>query len=459
MITLDKVYKLLPPVQNKRVLTKESQSTKDIIEQVLEQHKQNVKDAKKIAHLFDAGNAYGTCSNIWDFLKYKVPYKVEPSEKQTTKTLSRIIYDAKRGAGNDCKHYSGFTGAILDALGYKFKYRFAGYSDYINTPTHVYCICTQNGNTIYVDAVINGFDVEKPYKLKIDKEMSLYKLSGLEDTQQIGGFWDWAKKTVDNGFAYVNKNVPVLKKVADVAGDVAQKVKDFALTSSLMIPRNAFLLLLRFNVRGWATGLKNKTYNDLEWWAKYFGGERPKLMETIKLGAKEARILGINDNDMLFPSQVGFIGEPLTIAGALAAAVPIISKVESILDKAQKVADKGQNLYNKAENVANKGQNLFNKAASTADIVNEASKNFEKTTGINPKDVIWKKDAGKTGDKNGISKDDFKPVDDATAKQVALAVTQKRGEQTGIIPKIDNKMLLIGGGLALAGIYFATKKR
>ena len=112
MISLDKVYKLLPPVQNKRVLTKESQSTKDIIEQVLEQHKQNVKDAKKIAHLFDAGNAYGTCSNIWDFLKYKVPYKVEPSEKQTTKTLSRIIYDAKRGAGNDCKHYSGFTGAI-----------------------------------------------------------------------------------------------------------------------------------------------------------------------------------------------------------------------------------------------------------------------------------------------------------------------------------------------------------
>jgi hypothetical protein len=445
MITLDKVYKLLPRVQNKKVLTKESQSTKDIIEQVLEQHKQNVKDAKKIAHLFDAGNAYGTCSNIWDFLKYSVPYKVEPSEKQTTKTLSRIIYDAKRGFGNDCKHYSGFTGAILDALGYKFKYRFAGYSDYINTPTHVYCICTQNGNTIFVDAVINGFDVEKPYKLKIDKEMSLYKLSGVNDTQQIGGFWDSITKAVDNGFAFVNKNVPVLKKIADVAGDVAQKVKDFAFTTTFAIPRGAIILLLRYNVKGWATGLKNKTYNDLEWWAKWFGGERPALMDAIKDGAKKPRIMGIDDNEMLIPSQVGGIGEPVTITSALAAASPILLKINSILSTAEKVA--------------NKAEGIVNKATTTATTVTNAVNNFQKTTGVDVKDVIWKKDAGVEATKNSLSKDDLKPVDDATAKQVALAVTQQRGQQAGFLPKLDNKMLLIGGGLALAGIYFATKKR
>ena len=445
MISLDKVYKLLPPVQNKRVLTKESQSTKDIIEQVLEQHKQNVKDAKKIAHLFDAGNAYGTCSNIWDFLKYKVPYKVEPSEKQTTKTLSRIIYDAKRGAGNDCKHYSGFTGAILDALGYKFKYRFAGYSDYINTPTHVYCICTQNGNTIYVDAVINGFDIEKPFKLKIDKEMSLYKLSGIDyDTAQIGLF-GFLKRAVDNGFAFVNKNVPVLKKIADVAGDVAQKIKDAAFTTTFAIPRGAIILLLRYNVKGWATGLKNQTYNDLEWWAKWFGGERPALMDAIKDGAKKPRIMGINDNEMLYPNQVGGIGEPVTITSALTAASPILLKINSILSVAEKVA--------------NKAEGIVNKATTTATTVSNAVNNFQKTTGIDVKDVIWKKDAGAEATKNSLSKDDLKPVDDATAKQVALAVTQQRGQQAGFLPKIDNKLLLIGGGLALAGIYFATKKK
>jgi hypothetical protein len=445
MISLDKVYKLLPPVNNKKVMTKESQTTKDIIEQVLEQHKANVKDAKKIAHLFDAGNAYGTCSNIWDFLKYKVPYKVEPSEKQTTKTISRIIYDAKRGAGNDCKHYSGFTGAILDALGYKFKYRFAGYSDYINTPTHVYCVCVENGNTVFIDAVINGFDIEKPYKLKIDKEMSLYKLSGIDyDTQQIG-FLSFIKKTVDRGFAFVNKNVPVLKKIADVAGDVASKVKDYALTSTFAIPRNAVILLLRYNVKGWATGLKNKTFDELEWWSKWFGGERPKLMDAIRDGAKKKRIMGISDNEFLIPSQVGGIGEPVTISAALASASPIIVKITNFLTAAEKVAAKAEG--------------IVNKATTTAATVNNAVNNFQKTTGINVKDVIWKKDAGTTGTKNSLSKEDLKPVDDETAKKVALEITKQRGQQTGIIPKLDNKMLLIGGGLALAGIYFATKKR
>jgi len=446
MISLDKVYKLLPPAKNIKVMTKESQTTKDIIQQVLEQHKQNVKDAKKIAHLFDAGNAYGTCSNIWDFLKYQVPYKVEPSEKQTTKTLSRILYDAKRGAGNDCKHYSGFTGAILDALGYKFKYRFAGYSDYMNTPTHVYCVCTQNGNTIYIDAVINGFDIEKPYKLKIDKEMSLYKLSGIDyDTQQIGGLWSWAKKKVDRGFAFVNKNVPALKKIADVAGDVAGKIKDFGLTSTFAIPRNAVILLLRYNVKGWATGLKNKTFNDLEWWSKWFGGERPKLMDAIRDGAKKPRIMGIDDNEIIYPALVGGIGEAVTISSALASATPILVKITAFLAAAEKVADKAQGLAKKAE--------------TTTKTIDNASKNFKSATGVDVKDVIWKKGEGTTGTKNSLSKEDLKPVDDETARKVALEITKQRGQQTGVIPKLDNKMLIIGGGLALAGIYFATKKR
>jgi hypothetical protein len=447
LISIDKVYKLLEPAKNIKVLTKNEQSTKDIINQVLEQHKANVKDAKRIAHLFDAGNAYGTCSNIWDFLKYQVPYKVEPSEKQTTKTLSRILFDAKRGAGNDCKHYSGFAGAILDALGYKFKYRFAGYSDYINVPTHVYCVCTENDNNIYIDAVINGFDIEKPYKLKIDKNMSLYKLSGVDyDTQQIGGLLDWAKKTVDKGFAFVNKNVPALKKVADVAGDVAGKIKDFGLTSTFAIPRNAVILLLRYNVKGWATGLKNKTFDELEWWSKWFGGERPKLMDAIRDGAKKKRIMGISENDILIPSQVGGIGEAVTISSALASATPILVKITAFLAAAEKIADKAEGIAKKAE--------------TTSKTIDNASKNFESATGVNVKDVIWKKAAGTTGDKNSFSKDDLKKVDDETAKKVALEITKQRGEATGVIPKIDNKLLLIGGGLALAGVlFFATKKR
>jgi hypothetical protein len=186
MVTLNEVYQLLPAALNRKVMTVKSQSTKDIIAQVLEQHKTNVKDAKRIAHLFDAGSAYGTCMNIWNFLNYNVPYKVEPSDRQSTKTLSRILYDAKEGRGNDCKHYSGFTGAILAALGYKFKYRFTGYSNYIPTPTHVYCVCTENkNNEIIIDAVLSGFDIEKPYKLKIDKSIINF-IASIGYTKEFG---------------------------------------------------------------------------------------------------------------------------------------------------------------------------------------------------------------------------------------------------------------------------------
>jgi hypothetical protein len=320
VISLNKVDSLLDSANDKNVLTKKHQTTNDIINQVLEQHKSNTIEAKKIAYLFDAGNAYGTCLNIWNFLKYNVPYIVEPSNRQTTKTLSRMLWDAKRGLGNDCKHFSGFTGAILSALGYKFRYRFTGYSNYIPTPTHVYCVCNEKNKEIVIDAVLSGFDTEKPYKFKIDKTMSLYKLSGVEDEQLIG------KVNFKKTFNAVKKSV---KQGANFAKNAAEKVAKTvvqgAKTYSLAIPRNAFILLLRFNVKGWATGLKNQTFDQLNWWTKW-GGDRTVLMNAIREGAKNKRILGIDENEVLIPSMVGGIGEAVTIASALATATPIIVK-------------------------------------------------------------------------------------------------------------------------------------
>ena len=429
MISLNEVYRLLPPALNKKVLTKKQQSTKDIIAQVLEQHKANVKDAKLIAHLFDTGNAYGTCLNVWNFLKYNVPYKVEPSDRQSTKTLSRILYDAKQGRGNDCKHYSGFTGAILEALGYKFKYRFTGYSKYIPTPTHVYCVCNENNNEIVIDAVLSGFDVEKPYKFKIDKNMSLYKLSGIDtEDAAVGNIFSRAWKSVKSA----------AKSVAKTVGEIADKVKQGALTGGLAVPRNAFLLLLKYNVHGWATGLKNQTFDQLVWW-KNLGGDRAKLQEAIRVGAKQKRILGYRDNDILIPSQVGAIGEPVTIAGALASAAGIIAKVESILDKAEKASKK-------AEGIVDKG-------SKTIESVDKAKKAFESTTGVKVNDIIWKKEEGKTGSKNSIDSNDFRKPTDKEANDVAAALVNK-GKGSSF-----NKMYLIGGAAAIAAVVLLSKRK
>jgi hypothetical protein len=456
---INEVYNKLTPAKNVSKMMIANQSTNDIIKQVLAQHQENKIEAKKIAHMFDGGNLYATCENIWNFLKQNVPYQVEPSSKQSTKSLARILYDAKKGIGSDCKHYSSFIGSILHQL-YGTKnwcFRFAGYSDYINVPTHVYVVAKDDEGDIFVDAVLSYFNVQKPFKLKVDKkakDMSLYKLSGIDDynsgiyDSQIGGFWDKIKKGVQKGFDVINKNVPLVKKIADVTGDVARKVKDSALTLGLAVPRNAFLLLIRGNVKGWATGLQNATFNDLVWWKDYFGGDRGQFMEAIKSGAKRKRILGIEENDVLNPSDLGFIGEPVTIVSALASASPILIKVSSFLDKAQKVADKVEGVTSKIND--------------TATTIKNAQAKFEQSTGIPLSNLIFKKQEGQTGAKNSLDASDFSTPTDAEAKQVASAFAKAGAKSSGLKQgfKIDNKFLLIGGGIAAAGlIYFATKRK
>jgi hypothetical protein len=460
MPNLNEVIKLLPVPKYSDQLSVKNQSTKDIINQVMQQHLQNKSDAKKIAYLFDGGDIKNTSQNIWNFLKQYVPYHVEPSDKQTTKTLSRMLYDAKKNIGSDRKHYSGFTASILDALGYKnWCFRFAGYSKYISVPTHVYVVCNDSGNMVFVDAVLSYFDVEKPYVLKVDKkikkDMSLYKLSGVDeigqdpnDVAMVGGLGKWLKKTVQKGFDVINKNVPVLKKIADVTGDVARKVKESAFTVGLAIPRNAFLLLIKFNVKGWATGLRNSTFDDLVWWRDYFGGNRTELMEAIKKGAKNKRIFGFADNDILDPKAVGMIGEPVTIASALATASPIMIKVTSFLEKAQKVADKVEGVTSKINDTAN--------------TIKNAQATFEQTTGIPITNILFKKQEGQTGTANQLSQSDFQRPTEAEAEKVASAfVKQEAKKQPGGGFKISNKMLLIGGGIILAGglIYYATRNK
>lgn len=429
MPNISEVYSLLKPAQNSAVKTVENQSTNDIILQVLKQHQSNAIEAKKIAHLFDGGNLYSTCEIIWNFLKYQVPYAVEPSEKQSTKTLSRILYDAMHNKGNDCKHYSSFTGAILSALGYDkdFVYRFAGYSKYHKIPTHVYVVAKDGDGKIYCDAVINGFDLEKPYQIKFDKKpnMSLYSLSGVDETlilePQVGGVFSKIKT--------------VAKKVATPIKKAATAVKQAALTTGLAIPRNAFLLLVKFNVHGWATGMQKLSWDELVFW-KNIGGNRTDLENAIKAGSKNKRLLGLSDDDVLIPSMVDTIGvEPVTVTAALTTAAPIIVKIESLLDKSEKIS--------------NAIEKVKSTASSTKGAVDKAKQGFKALTGKDVTDIIYKKESGKTGGKAELTVTDFSTPTDADANRIAKAL---------VTNKPMNKNIILLGGAALAAFLILKKK-
>lgn len=263
--------------------------------------------------------------------------------------------------------------------------------------------------------------------------MSLYKLSGVD---QIGDIWDDIRNKKKQAENFLNEQKNNLKKAAD---ELADKARQALKTTSLAIPRNAFLLLLKFNVHGWATGLKDKSWGELGWWTTDWGGNRTDLQNAIKDGAKNKRILGFDYNDVIYPNMVNGIGEPVTIATALASAAPIIIKINKFLDEAQKVSDKAEGLQKKAKSIT--------------DTVKEAKAGFEAVTGKKVEEILWKKDTGVTGSKNSLTASDLKPTTAEDAQKVANALT---GNKVGL--KLDTKTMLLIGGAGLALLLLLKKK-
>jgi len=149
------------------LLVKNRQTAKDIAGLMLTAEKQSRDDAKRIAKFFKAPTVYGTCQRIFYFLKKHVPYEREPSDKQSAKTVSRIISDARKGYGNDCKHYATFAVSILKNLGINGNFRLVSFYENQN-PTHAYAVAKDGAQTYIIDACLDYFDKETRYKRKYD---------------------------------------------------------------------------------------------------------------------------------------------------------------------------------------------------------------------------------------------------------------------------------------------------
>jgi hypothetical protein len=421
-MNINQLVKILPPPQGTKTLVTRFQNTEDLSRAITASHKENLKFARQIAPYFRGSNNYQTGKNIHAFLRQYVPYKVEPGSSQTTKTLPRMLNDANRGIGSDCKHYSVFTGTVLDALGIPFVYRLAGYVS--NTPQHIYAVIKEGNKETPVDAVLPQYNYEKKPLKKYD--MSLYKLSGVTSAKAIEFENDFAGfGALVNDYKRMGIDTDQLGKI-DIKKSI-QKIKQGAKTIGLAVPRNAFNLLVKENVFGFATKMKTlydkKGRDGFSFWVN-LGGNRDELIKIFESGAKKKAILG----------------EPVTFTAALASAVPIILAFKDTLKKS------GID----AETITAAG-------AQAADA-------FRKVTGTDVKKVIFKKEEGVTASSSQISTEDLKPATEAQAQAiVASALTKGTGlkEETFTPPKkgfnLDFKdpKILIGTGLL---IYFITKK-
>ena len=392
-----KLYQTLPPPQMRASLVSGWQQVDDIVKAMMQQHQENRKDAKKIAKYFCGKNEVDTARNIFNFLRTEIQYDVEPATRQSVKSISRFLADGR----GDCKHFTNFSNSILEACGYQPNFRFAGYGS--KGLQHVYTYLPKSDTIL--DAVLPSFNTEKTPTIKKDYKMSLYKLSGINQQDEVNGInfskiKDGIKKASTKTSQAVQKAV---KQVPNVAKQITQGMK----TVGLSVPRSAFVGLVMLNFRGLATDLKKlndkKGRDGLKWWLD-LGGNRDTLIDAINKGSSKKRIMGIQEEEQAWKEVYSgysgdgvYVGEPVTIASAIATATPILIQVSKILK------DSGI-----SENI-----NAVN------DAVNTGKKTFESLTGKKIEDVVFKKEANQETGKKVITSSDLSSVDMDTATKVA----------------------------------------
>jgi hypothetical protein len=167
---------LIPQADNKEVVLHKNGSTDDIMEVVIEASKQKPKKGFcQFAKQFD--RSYEGLRDLWSFVKYKIPYRVDPDGRQDI-LLPSALYE--RGYG-DCKSKTVFIVHVLKCLNIPYVVRFTAYTKGANV-SHVYPIAYLNGKYVIVDSVYDFFDREKSYKEKIDYNMTkISMISGLRE--------------------------------------------------------------------------------------------------------------------------------------------------------------------------------------------------------------------------------------------------------------------------------------
>jgi hypothetical protein len=163
-MTPSQLETLLPSFKGDEDIISQHQTEKGIVREVLAAHKRYAWQYDLIAGLYTTYDEYSLCKELYDFCRKYLPYIAESKEYQSTRSLAGIMATRKT-LKSDCKHYSGFIGGVLDAVGringygIDWNYRFAGYEN-DNDMNHVYIVCVlSTGQEIWLDPapIFNSF--------------------------------------------------------------------------------------------------------------------------------------------------------------------------------------------------------------------------------------------------------------------------------------------------------------
>lgn len=321
---------IIPQPNNKRTVWYSNGTTQDIINSVNRAAVEPITatETRNLALQLAGNTLQQTCRNIYNYLR-TLNYKEDEIGKQYIPSISQIIHGRKRA---DCKGYSLITAGILQNLNIPYYRRYARYPDpetgsHNTEATHVYTIVpTGNGSYICIDGTLSTF-TEAPGALEVFDFKDDYKpgtINGIGQqpfypgydntiplynyaTPQAQGRPSWLvlelkrryKSYADSiegrpsmigrwtPFKDIKSYVQNVKKysVAENALHAAAAINPATLAS-----REAFKLILNYNVLGMASILAYAYKTNVDAWNKIdsfwysAGGDTSNLIATINNG-------------------------------------------------------------------------------------------------------------------------------------------------------------------------------
>ena len=153
-ICKQQILSRLPDFRDQWITVKGQQQVPDIIDSILQSHRDFGKYYDSIGFLFRGNTISDTCENLFHFCRDNIRYYEESEDSQSTAIPTGILV---RGYG-DCKHYASFVAGCLDAISraegtpIDFEYCFASYKKDQQIPYHVFVICKDDdGSEIWID--------------------------------------------------------------------------------------------------------------------------------------------------------------------------------------------------------------------------------------------------------------------------------------------------------------------
>jgi len=158
--------------------------TNDIIEAILyaDQRSGQFINNEAARAQFQSGDEIDTLYNVWHWVRTTFRYRADKAGWERVQSPNAMM----KSRVGDCKSFSVMEAALLRALGFKYKFRFAAYKN--GDFSHVYVVAfTSRGREVILDAVHNQFDEQVDFHHAADQSPRRPVSTGINGHNAING--------------------------------------------------------------------------------------------------------------------------------------------------------------------------------------------------------------------------------------------------------------------------------